>query len=78
MEANPYSVGDRVSYIHPNAGTGLRMPRGSLATVTRVRTSKSVGICFDDAPSDKYTQWGCDIEHLEPAPVADIDASSLL
>ena len=78
MEANPYSIGDRVAYIHPFAGTGTRMPRGSLATVTQIKTLKNVTICFDDAPSDKYKKWGCDISYLELAAVANVNAASLL
>lgn len=78
MESNPYSIGDRVVYIHPLAGMGTRMPRGSLATVIRVNTSKSAILCFDDAPSDKYKQWICDIVYLEPAAFINVNAASLL
>lgn len=77
-EKNPYCIGDRVAYIHPLAGTGIRMPHGSLATVTRIRTSQNVVICFDEATSDKYRTWGCDIEYLEPASLVDVDVATLL
>lgn len=78
IEKNPYCIGDRVVYIHPLAGIGTRMPYGSLATVTQIRTSRNVAICFDDAASDGYRTWGCNIEFLEPAPLVDIDVASLL
>lgn len=78
METNPYSIGDRVAYIHPYAGTGTRMPRGSLATVTQIWTSKEVVICFDDAPSARYEQRKCNISYLEPAAFLNANAASLL
>lgn len=78
MESNPYSIGDRVVYIHPFAGMGTRMPRGSLATVTLVKTNKTVDICFDDATSDKYKAWSCHIEYLEPAAFINVNAASPL
>ena len=78
MIDNPYSIGDRVSYIHPNAGMGTRMPRDSLATVIQIKTSKIVVICFDDARSSKYKHWGCDIIYLEPITAINVDVASLL
>ena len=78
MQNNPYSVGDRVIYIHPEAGKGIRMPRGSLATVIGVKNVITVTICFDEVPSSEYETWDCDVEYLTPVLFMDVDAISLL
>lgn len=73
-----YSVGDRVVYVHPDAGKDTRMPRGSLATVIEVKSRKTVVLDFDDAIESYHHKWLCDVEYIEPCLPNDIDLSVLL
>lgn len=73
-----YSVGDRVVYLHPEAGNGTRMPRGSLATVIEVQSRKTVVLDFDDAIESYHHKWLCDVDYIEPCLPDNIDLSALL
>ena len=78
MQNFTYSVGDRVVYLHPDAGKNTRMPRGSLATVIEVESPQTVVLDFDDAIESYHHKWLCDVEYIEPCLPDDIDLSALL
>ena len=73
-----YSVGDRVVYLHPDAGKNTRMPRGSLATVIEAKSRQTVVLDFDDAIEFYHHKWPCDVCYIEPYLPVDIDLSTLL